>query len=134
MDSFTLEDKTWPLDALTLSKAIANATTILQKALPSDWQGYPIFGVVGGSGLNALEEAFDTKVLEVPYNEIEGFPVSKGEISHFTMAESVNWFYCLYCLLYTDSEVPVPGHNGKLVFGSVGVQKTRTVLMSGRAQ
>ncbi len=41
---------------------------------------------------------------EVLCSKIEGFPVSKGEDSHFQDVLMVSLFYFLYCLLSTDSE------------------------------
>lgn len=65
-------DDWWPLNAGTLAKAIAKATTNLQKALLGDWRGYPIFRVVGGSGLSALEEGIWDKSGRGPMQQDRG--------------------------------------------------------------
>ncbi|KAE9374883.1 purine nucleoside phosphorylase I, inosine and guanosine-specific [Stipitochalara longipes BDJ] len=87
--------------AITI-ESIKEAVEGLKSLLPVDFK--PEIGIIGGSGLSALEDAVLEPRWEVPYGKIKGFPVST-----------------------------VPGHAGKLVFGHVGKEKTPTVLMAGRA-
>lgn len=87
--------------AITI-ESIRDAVGGLKALLPEDFR--PEIGIIGGSGLSALEEAVEEPRWEVPYGKIKGFPVST-----------------------------VSGHAGKLVFGHVGNEKTPTVMMAGRA-
>lgn len=57
---------------------IRNAADGLRKLLPKDFR--PEMGIIGGSGLAALEEAVMEPRWEVPYGKIEGFPVSTGKL------------------------------------------------------
>lgn len=86
----------------TTIESIREAVAGLKNLLPADFK--PEIGIIGGSGLSALEDAVEQPKWEVPYGKIKGFPVST-----------------------------VPGHAGKLVFGHVGSEKTMTVMMAGRA-
>ena len=57
-------------------KQAADALTAL---LPEGF--VPQFGIIGGSGLSALEQAIAGPRTEVPYGQIQGFPISTG-MSH----------------------------------------------------
>lgn len=94
----------------------------IKKLLPADF--VPEIGVICGSGLSGIQQAVTGPRVEVPYNEIKGFPVSTGRPNH-----DLRVYFC-------DSNylVPVHGHAGVLVFGYIGVNKTPVVLMNGRAQ
>ena len=58
---------------------IAEATTSLKALLPEGFT--PTFGIIGGSGLSALEQAIQEPRVEVSYGLIKGFPVSTGKSS-----------------------------------------------------
>ncbi|KAI1005212.1 hypothetical protein K3495_g3004 [Podosphaera aphanis] len=99
---------------------ILAAKSYLQSLLPPSF--VPSVGIIGGSGLSALEDViasfgsdagsnFDSKVeskrVEIGFEKIPGFPVST-----------------------------VPGHAGKLLFGTLVTKcqrKVNAVVMSGRA-
>ena len=62
-------------------QSIKEAVEALKSLLPADFK--PEVGIIGGSGLSALEEAVVEPRWEVPYGKIGGFPVSTG-MSSFT--------------------------------------------------
>jgi purine-nucleoside phosphorylase len=67
--------------AITI-ESIKKAVTGLQSLLPVGFK--PEIGIIGGSGLSALEDAVLEPRWEVPYGSIKGFPVSTGK-SHFAI-------------------------------------------------
>jgi purine-nucleoside phosphorylase len=62
--------------AITI-ESIQEAADGLKAILPEDFR--PEIGIIGGSGLSALEHAVDEPKWEVPYGKIKGFPVSTGK-------------------------------------------------------
>ena len=62
--------------AITI-EIIQDAVDGLNALLPADFR--PEIGIIGGSGLSALEEAVEEPRWEVPYGKIKGFPVSTGK-------------------------------------------------------
>jgi purine-nucleoside phosphorylase len=104
--------------AITI-ESIREVVAGLKNLLPADFK--PEIGIIGGSGLSALEDAVEQPKWEVPYGKIKGFPVSTGKCYIATG-------------MFRFLIVIVPGHAGKLVFGHVGSEKTMTVMMAGRAQ
>jgi purine-nucleoside phosphorylase len=62
--------------AITI-ESIRDAADGLKALLPADFK--PEIGIIGGSGLSALEEAVEEPRWEVPYGKIKGFPVSTGK-------------------------------------------------------
>lgn len=52
----------------------------IKKLLPADF--VPEIGVICGSGLSGIQQAVTGPRVEVPYNEIKGFPVSTGRPNH----------------------------------------------------
>jgi purine nucleoside phosphorylase len=56
----------------------------LKKLLPEVFT--PEIGIICGSGLSGLQQAVTGPRIEVPYNEIKGFPVSTGECN-----TDLNW-------------------------------------------
>ncbi|KAF2434660.1 hypothetical protein EJ08DRAFT_425375 [Tothia fuscella] len=76
----------------------------LRKSLASELQ-YPKVAIVCGSGLGGLADTINPEPrVEIPYKDVPGFAVST-----------------------------VPGHAGKLVFGTIGRIKTPVMLLVGRA-
>ena len=61
--------------AITM-ESIKEAAEVLKSILPASFK--PEVGIIGGSGLSALEEAVLEPRWEVPYGKIRGFPVSTG--------------------------------------------------------
>jgi purine-nucleoside phosphorylase len=57
-------------------ESIREAADGLKAILPEDFK--PEIGIIGGSGLSALEHAVEEPRWEVPYGKIKGFPVSTG--------------------------------------------------------
>jgi purine-nucleoside phosphorylase len=49
----------------------------LKASLPTDF--VPKIGIIGGSGLSALEKAIEGERHEISYEQIHGFPVSTGQ-------------------------------------------------------
>jgi hypothetical protein len=62
--------------AITI-ESIREAADSLKALLPADFR--PEIGIIGGSGLSALEDAVEEPRWEVPYGKIKGFPVSTGK-------------------------------------------------------
>ena len=62
--------------AITI-ESIREAVASLRNLLPADFK--PELGIIGGSGLSALEDAVEQPKWEVPYGKIKGFPVSTGK-------------------------------------------------------
>lgn len=62
--------------AITI-EGIKEAAAGLQSLLPKDFK--PEIGIIGGSGLSALEDAVREPRWEVPYRKIQGFPVSTSK-------------------------------------------------------
>ena len=77
-------------------ESIKQAVDGLKTVLPAGF--VPQFGIIGGSGLSALEKAIEGPRQEIPYGQIKGFPVSTGkshnaiqnlrEYIHF-----ISWWY-----------------------------------------
>ena len=65
--------------AITI-EIIQDAVDGLNALLPADFR--PEIGIIGGSGLSALEEAVEEPRWDVPYGKIKGFPVSTGKQLH----------------------------------------------------
>jgi purine-nucleoside phosphorylase len=65
--------------AITI-ESIRDAVGGLKALLPEDFR--PEIGIIGGSGLSALEEAVEEPRWDVPYGKIKGFPVSTGKQLH----------------------------------------------------
>jgi hypothetical protein len=57
--------------------SIKQAVGGLKALLPEGF--VPQFGIIGGSGLSALETAIEGPRTEVPYEQIQGFPISTGQ-------------------------------------------------------
>jgi len=70
--------------AITMEN-IQAAVEGLKSLLPASFK--PSIGIIGGSGLAALEEAVLEPRWEVPYGKIQGFPVSTGMFSLFFTTE-----------------------------------------------
>jgi purine-nucleoside phosphorylase len=62
--------------AITI-ESIREAAGGLKALLPANFR--PEIGIIGGSGLSALEDAVQEPRWEVPYGKIKGFPVSTGK-------------------------------------------------------
>jgi purine-nucleoside phosphorylase len=62
--------------AITI-ESIEDAVDGLRTLIPPLFR--PQIGIIGGSGLSALEEAVEEPRWEVPYGKIKGFPVSTGK-------------------------------------------------------
>ena len=60
-------------------ESVKQAADTLTALLPDGF--VPQFGIIGGSGLSALEQAIAGPRTEVPYGQIQGFPISTG-MSH----------------------------------------------------
>jgi purine-nucleoside phosphorylase len=58
-------------------ESIREAADGLKAILPEDFR--PEIGIIGGSGLSALEDAVEGPRWDVPYGKIKGFPVSTGK-------------------------------------------------------
>jgi len=92
------------LPTVGLYKRASATAELLQKLLPEALQS-PKIAIVCGSGLGGLAETIHSSPkLELPYEQVPGFPVST-----------------------------VVGHAGKLVFGLIGESKTPVLLLVGRA-
>ncbi len=61
-------------------ESIREAADGLISFLPADFR--PEMGIIGGSGLSALEDAVEEPRWEVPYCKIKGFPISTGKLLH----------------------------------------------------
>jgi len=57
-------------------QSITEAVASLKALLPDGFK--PAFGIIGGSGLSALEQAIQEPRTEVSYGLVKGFPVSTG--------------------------------------------------------
>jgi purine-nucleoside phosphorylase len=58
-------------------ESIQRAADGLKASLPTDF--VPKIGIIGGSGLSALEKAIEGDRHEISYEQIDGFPVSTGQ-------------------------------------------------------
>jgi hypothetical protein len=58
-------------------ESIQRAVDGLKASLPVDF--VPKIGIIGGSGLSALEKAIEGDRHEISYEQIHGFPVSTGQ-------------------------------------------------------
>jgi hypothetical protein len=58
-------------------ESIQRAADGLKASLPNDF--VPKIGIIGGSGLSALEKAIEGDRHEISYEQIDGFPVSTGQ-------------------------------------------------------
>jgi hypothetical protein len=58
-------------------ESIQRAVNGLKASLPVDF--VPKIGIIGGSGLSALEKAIEGDRHEISYEQIHGFPVSTGQ-------------------------------------------------------
>lgn len=58
-------------------ESVKEAVDGLKAILPAGF--VPQFGIIGGSGLSALEKAIEGPRQEVPYGQVKGFPISTGK-------------------------------------------------------
>jgi purine-nucleoside phosphorylase len=58
-------------------ESIQQAVDGLKASLPADF--VPKIGIIGGSGLSALERAIEGDRHEISYERIHGFPISTGQ-------------------------------------------------------
>ena len=73
---------------------ITEAVVSLKALLP---QGFtPAFGIIGGSGLSALEQAIQEPRVEVSYGLIKGFPVSTGMCPIISPVTDKTWLRSLF--------------------------------------
>ncbi|KAF1812034.1 hypothetical protein P152DRAFT_398075 [Eremomyces bilateralis CBS 781.70] len=83
----------------------ATGTAALLRTRLPEALHHPKLAIVCGSGLGGLQYTVNQELkVEIPYQDVPGFPQST-----------------------------VPGHDGKLVFGTVGESSTPIVLLVGRA-
>lgn len=84
----------------------------------------PRVAIVCGSGLGGLAETIDHNVKEEwEYKDVPNFPLSSGML--------INWQQLNGHVLIFNT---VPGHEGKLIFSTMGPKKVPVVLLVGRAQ
>lgn len=97
----------------------------------------PRVAIVCGSGLGGLAETVNRgregDVVETwEYKDVPNFPISTGMSSIgdelILDTRGFEWEHCLLILF------PVAGHEGKLIFGTMGSEQVPVVLLVGRAQ
>lgn len=102
-----------------VDKAILYITAKLKQQLQS-----PSIGIICGSGLGGLSELVEaSSSCEISYNTIPSFPTSTSEKTRRSLPGVRSSQTCI-----------VPGHAGKLVFGTVMPCVKPIVFMVGRTQ
>jgi hypothetical protein len=109
--------------AITM-QSIKEAVEVLKSLLPADFK--PEIGIIGGSGLSALEDAVMEPRWEVPYGKIKGFPVSTGKLSQCNDEQRERIYGNIQLLITQSSSGPC----GQVGFWSRG-QRTHAYSYDG---
>lgn len=99
----------------------------------------PRVGIVCGSGLGGLAQTVNQtgEVVELDYKDVPNFPVSTGEFCDMSRRPLKNRNGANGRDGKMEAETfdaTVPGHEGKLIFATLGEHRVPVVLLVGRAQ
>ena len=126
------QDAHWEMNTSVFNRAIETVEHLRMK-LP-EHLNKPRVAIVCGSGLGGLAEIVNKNdedgkegktVWE--YKDVPNFPLSTGK----AVAE---WERTGEDVLLIDGVFAVPGHEGKLIFATLGPRRVPVVLLVGRAQ
>ena len=87
----------------------------------------PRVAIVCGSGLGGLADTVNDERQAWEYKDVPNFPMSTGRLSLLRGVISFVWLQTLRLCV-------VQGHEGKLIFSTMGEHRVPVVLLVGRAQ